>query len=66
MPNETKFLDRTKSKGTRMYLIVGRGNGKSMIQMEIYRRLLELSDNKQSDMVPKITKDLIDWEETEI
>ena len=69
MSNDSKRVskpDGYMSDGTPIYLKIARGNGKPMLQLEIYRKLCEISDDEWADMKAEIMKDLTDRKEKEI
>lgn len=44
--------------GTPVYLKIARGNGKTMLSLEIYRKLFEISDDNWAEMKAEIMKKL--------
>ena len=49
--------------GTPIYLKIARGNGKPMLQLEIYRRLCEITDEEWASMKEEIMGQLSGEEE---
>lgn len=61
MSNDIKRIskpDGVTPDGNPIYLKIARGNGKPMLQLEIYRKLCEISDDEWADMKVEIAKEL--------
>ena len=61
MTNDVKRVsepDGVMPDGTPIYLKIARGNGKPMLQLEIYRRLCEISDEEWASMKDEVAKRL--------
>ena len=61
MTNDVKRVsepDGVMPDSTPIYLKIARGNGKPMLQLEIYRRLCEISDEEWASMKDEVAKRL--------
>jgi hypothetical protein len=50
------MYDAISSDGKTAYIIAARGNGKSSLQLEMYRKLLCISDEEWCDMRRKVAE----------
>jgi hypothetical protein len=50
------MYDAISSDGKTAYIIAARGNGKSTLQLEMYRKLFGISDDEWCDMRRKVAE----------